>query len=131
MIRDAWELFAAQADADSLRAVEIVQQHPGKMWRLADGMLEPLLPQPAGETPWHSRQFQDLQTIYVQNGSLEIAWTRVVRETHTIAGERVVAFLTDGHQGFDINRPEDWREAEWLLASGDASLPDPTATAAR
>ena len=42
---------------------------------------------------------------YVQNASLEIAWCRVVTETGTIAGERVVPFFTEGIEGFD-QRPE-------------------------
>jgi CMP-N,N'-diacetyllegionaminic acid synthase len=126
-IRRAWSLFQS-GGVDSLRAVEVVRQHPGKMWRVEDGILSPLLPQPEGEVPWHSRQFQDLPEVYVQNGSLEIAWTSIVRDSGTIAGERILAFLTEGLEGFDINRPEDWREAEWLVAKGEAALENPTAT---
>ena len=34
-IRRAWERFIAVPDADSLRAVRPVREHPGKMWRIA------------------------------------------------------------------------------------------------
>ena len=54
----------------------------------------------------------------MQNASLEIAWTRVVLERRTIAGDVLVPFLTEGYEGFDINDPYDWMVAERLLADG-------------
>jgi N-acylneuraminate cytidylyltransferase len=64
-----------------------------------------------------------LPPVYVQNASLEIAWTRVVRDGQTIAGEVFVPFITEGHEGFDINDPYDWKVAELLLQDGAAALP--------
>ena len=61
--------------------------------------------------------------VYVQNASLEIAWTRVVLEGRTIAGEVLAPFLTEGYEGFDINDPADWMVAEQLLAAGAVRLP--------
>ena len=61
--------------------------------------------------------------MYVQNASLEIAWTRVVRERRTIAGDGLVPFVTEGYEGFDINDPYDWMVAERLLAEQRATLP--------
>ena len=59
----------------------------------------------------------------MQNASLEIAWTRVVRERRTIAGDVLVPFLTEGYEGFDINDAFDWIVAERLLAEGKVTLP--------
>ncbi len=60
----------------------------------------------------------------MQNSSLEIAWTRVVRGPRPeIAGERIAPFLTEGAEGFSIDYPEDLEQAEALLARGDAVLP--------
>jgi CMP-N,N'-diacetyllegionaminic acid synthase len=64
-----------------------------------------------------------LPPVYVQNASLEIAWTRVVFERRTIAGDVLVPFLTEGYEGFDINDPTDWMVAERLIADGLAELP--------
>jgi hypothetical protein len=61
--------------------------------------------------------------VYVQNASLEIAWTRVVFEQRTIAGDVLVPFLTEGDEGFDINDEHDWMIAERLVAEGRAVLP--------
>ena len=82
----------------------------------------PLLPFGPAEQPWHSTPYQALPLVYVQNASLEIAWTRVVLEKRTIAGEVIVPFITEGHEGFDINDPVDWLVAEQLLADGEATL---------
>jgi len=60
--------------------------------------------------------------VHVQNASLEMAWTRVVFERGTIAGDVLVPFLTEGYEGFDINDPLDWMVAERLLADGAVQL---------
>ena len=123
-IRRAWARFMAQDGVDSLRAVEKCAQHPGKMWVVRGDRMLPLLPSAAsaGATqPWHSTPYQALPPVYVQNASLEIAWTRVVFERRTIAGDVLVPFLTEGYEGFDINDPHDWMVAERLLADGDGA----------
>jgi N-acylneuraminate cytidylyltransferase len=122
-IRRAWSKFIGDSRADSLRAVERCRQHPGKMWVIRNGRMHPLLPIGPDTQPWHSSQYQSLPEVFVQNASLEIAWTRVVVEQRTIAGEVLMPFFTEGHEGFDINRPEDWHLAELALNSGLAVLP--------
>ena len=123
MIRRAFDGFTSQAGADSLRAVEKCTQHPGKMWVIRGDRLLPLLPFGPADQPWHSTPYQALPLVYVQNASLEIAWTRVVFERRTIAGDTIVPFVTEGHEGFDINDPSDWIVAERLIADGAAVLP--------
>ena len=122
-IRRAWARFTAQQGVDSLRAVEKCAQHPGKMWIVRGDRMFPLLPF-GGDQPWHSTPYQALPPVYVQNASLEIAWTRVVRERRTIAGDVLVPFLTEGYEGFDINDAYDWMVAERLIADGVVRLPD-------
>lgn len=112
--------------ADSLRAVEPCRQHPGKMWVLADAhRMEPLLPQPPGEQPWHSTPYQALPPVLVQNAALEVAWVRTVTELGTIAGEVVRPFVLTGYEGLDINDEADWWMLERLVAEGAAELPSP------
>jgi N-acylneuraminate cytidylyltransferase len=121
-IRRAWKHFHAQEGVDSLRAVEKCAQHPGKMWVVRGARMFPLLPF-GGAQPWHSTPYQALPPVYVQNASLEIAWSRVVFEDRSIAGDVMVPFMTDAHEGFDINDPRDWMIAERLIADGAAQLP--------
>jgi N-acylneuraminate cytidylyltransferase len=122
-IRRAWQQFLAQADVHSLRAIEKCAQHPGKMWVVRGERMSPLLPGSNGNQPWHSTPYQALPPVYVQNASLEIAWTKLVFEQHSIAGDVLVPFITEGYEGFDINDPNDWMIAERLIADGDAQLP--------
>lgn len=122
-IRRAWARFVAQEGADSLRAVEKCSQHPGKMWVVTGDRMSPLLPGTPAGSAWHSTPYQALPPVYVQNASLEIAWTRVVLEQRTIAGEVLVPFFTEGYEGFDINDEYDWMVAERLLQEGRAMLP--------
>ncbi len=130
VIRRAYERLVELGDAaDSIRAVEPARQHPGKMWTVAGDLIEPLLPQPEGETPLHSRQYQALPKVYAQNSSLELAWSRVLDDpVPTISGARVAPFFTAGAEGFSIDYPEDVELAERMLARGDARLPAVTLT---
>lgn len=123
-IRRAWREFLQEEGVDSLRAVEKCRQHPGKMWVVRGRRMMPLLPLSPAEQPWHSSQYQSLPEVYVQNASLEIAWTRVVFEGRTIAGTVIMPFFTQGYEGFDINEAKDWWYAEYLLARGEARLPE-------
>ena len=124
-IRRAWDRFDALGDSfDSIRAVEPVRQHPGKMWLVEGDTLRPAWQQGDGPVPFHSTQMAALPRVWVQNSSLEIARSRVLRgERPSIAGERIAAFFTEGHEGFSIDYPDDVRRAEELVASGEATLP--------
>jgi CMP-N,N'-diacetyllegionaminic acid synthase len=114
-IRRAWREFLAEEGVDSLRA--------GKMWVVRGKRMLPLLPLSPPEQPWHSSQYQSLPEVYVQNASLEIAWTRVVFEGRTIAGNVIMPFFTQGYEGFDVNQPVDWQLAEEWVKNGQATLP--------
>ena len=118
------EQLLATPEADSIRAVELVKQHPGKMWVLEGKTMRPLLDQSHLDSAWHAGQYQALPEIYVQNSALEIAWTRVVSQTATREGRVVAPFLTRGHEGFNIDDEEDWDRARRLLDGGEAALPE-------
>ncbi len=125
VIRRGLEQLLATPEADSIRAVELVKQHPGKMWVLAEDRrtMRPLLEQSHLDVAWHAGQYQALPPVYSQNSALEIAWSRVVDETDSREGRVVAPFLTRGLEGFNVDDEDDWRRAEELVASGAASLP--------
>ena len=122
-IQRAWQEFLAEPGVDSLRAVEKARQHPAKMWVVRRHRMMPLIPFGPAEQPWHSSQYPTLPEIYVQNASLEIAWSRVVYEGRTIAGEVLMPFLTRDDEGIDVNDKYDWMIAEQMVTSGEADLP--------
>lgn len=124
-IQRACRAFINDGAADSLRAVEKCSEHPAKMWRLKGNRMTPVMKNPdESATPWHSSPYQALPEIYVQNASLEIARVATPLSGRGIAGDQILPFITEGHEGFDINRPEDWVVAEYLLDSGQARLPE-------
>jgi len=126
VIRRGLEQLLATPEADSIRAVERVKQHPGKMWVVdeLDRLMRPLLDQSHLDVAWHAGQYQALPPIYVQNSALEIAWTRVVEATGTREGRMLAPFFTAGFEGLNIDDEDDFARAELLVADGRARLVD-------
>jgi CMP-N,N'-diacetyllegionaminic acid synthase len=125
VVRRGLEQLLATPEADSLRAVELVKQHPGKTWVLDESgrIMRPLLDQSHLDVTWHAGQYQALPPVYIQNSALEIAWTRAVDETGTREGRVVAPFFTQGYEGFNVDDEYDWERAERLVARGSATLP--------
>ena len=121
-IRRAWDQLHAVADADSIRAVRKVREHPGKMWRIEGDVMVPFMSQTPGEVPTHSRQTAALPEVYVQDSSLEIAWTRIAAQGE-IAGQTVVPFLTEGFEGLSIDYPDELEAARRLAETNPELLP--------
>jgi CMP-N,N'-diacetyllegionaminic acid synthase len=126
VLRRGLERLLNTPEADSIRAVELVKQHPGKMWLLDGRTMRPLLDQSHLDVAWHAGQYQALPPVYVQNSALEMAWTRVVSQTGTREGRVVVPYFTERYEGFNIDDEEDWEQARRLLDAGEAELPDVT-----
>lgn len=135
-IRRAYDQFR-RSEVHSLRAVQPVKEHPGKMWtwKGAGYPMVPVLeagwretpPQPT--VPMHSMPTQELPKVYVQNSSLEMAWSYVVNSFGTISGKKIAPFFTEGYEGFDINDEDDFAQAARLVAEGRVTLPQlPTRT---
>ena len=108
---------AAVWDRVAGASAEAAHRSPSALWPTTT------LPFGPAAQPWHSTPYQALPEVYVQNASLEIAWTRIIFEQRTIAGNVLVPFVTEGYEGFDINDPTDWMVAERLLADGVVTLP--------
>lgn len=122
MLKRAKNQFVSTKGIDSLRAVELCSQHPGKMWEIKGEVMEPLLNQSHLEIPWHSSQYHALPKVYIQNSSLEIAWTRVVND-NSLGGKVVAPFLTNEYEGFSLDYERDWDLAELIIKKGEAKLP--------
>lgn len=108
---DNWERV------DSVRCVSPVSQHPGKMWVLADDVINPLLPFSLNGTPWHSNQTKMLPKILVQNAMLEVIKISTILRSNTITGGVVLPLIRDGYETLDINEPIDLTFLEFLLQS--------------
>jgi CMP-N,N'-diacetyllegionaminic acid synthase len=124
-IRRAYDKFK-RSEVHSLRAVQPVKEHPGKMWWWDGGAgypIKPVLDHVDNGTPWHSMPTQSLPAVYVQNSSLEMAWSYVVNSFGTISGNKVAPFFTEGFEGFSIDYEDDFATAARLVAEGRVTLP--------
>jgi CMP-N,N'-diacetyllegionaminic acid synthase len=122
-IRRAYEEFSSRTDIDSIRAVELCSQHPGKMWRIKGDHLFPLLSVQPDGLDWFSSPTQSLPEVWVQNASLEIAFSRCVLESESISGSRIAPFKTVFPEGIDINSEFDFAKAKMVVDGGLFSLP--------
>lgn len=135
-IQRAFKQFC-RSEVHSIRAVQPVTEHPGKMW-MWPGVGYPMTPligeawpsvkghQPfrtAEDRPWHSLPTQTLPQVYVQNASLEMAWSYVIPSFGTISGTKIAPFFTEGYEGFDVNTEEDFERAAQLVAAGAVRFP--------
>ncbi len=123
-IRRAFEAFSSRTDIDSIRAVELCSQHPGKMWRIKGDQLIPVLTVQPDGLDWFSSPTQSLPEVWVQNASLEIAFSRCVLESESISGSRIAPFKTVFPEGIDINNEFDFSKAKMVIDDGLFSLPE-------
>ncbi len=107
----------------SLRAMQPVAQHPGKMWKIVGLNAYPLIMQPEGQ-PYHDSQYKSLPLVHVQNAAFEIASIGTPEIFGTISGDTVFPYEMEGLEGFDINTELDWEFGEWLVETGKVELPD-------
>ncbi|MBF0363046.1 MAG: acylneuraminate cytidylyltransferase family protein [Oligoflexia bacterium] len=118
MLERAYSLFCSSLSADSLRAIQKCSEHPYKMWIIeSEKCMKPLFQHNPNEqlTPFHSMPYQSLPPTYVQNASLEIAYTKTVFEKKSISGTEVIPFITEDYEGYDINTNDDWLYANYLV----------------
>jgi N-acylneuraminate cytidylyltransferase len=113
----AFNIFQEQSWADSLRAMEITNNHPGKMWRLGkNNQALPFLNQDSEIVPTHDRPTQSLEKLWIQNASLELIRFSALLKTTTISGKKILGFDMPSLQGFDINTQLDWDFLEYLIS---------------
>ena len=118
----AWREFQRIKKIDSLRAVEICSQHPGKMWTFSKKFIKPFLRKKINKQPFHNLQLKSLPKFYIQNASLEISKISVLDSNNTITGKKILPFFTKGYEGFDINEDYDFKYAEYLIKNKKTSL---------
>ena len=116
-ISKALKLLESNSWADSVRAMEITDKHPGKMWVLdEDKKAYPYLDQTGEVIPTHNKPTQSLQTLWVQNASLEIIKFKSLMSTKSISGNNVLGYEMPGLEGFDINTQKDFEFLEFLIS---------------
>jgi N-acylneuraminate cytidylyltransferase len=115
-------------NADSIRAVTKVREHPGKMWQFTkEGSSEmtPLLdPQIQNGVAWHARQYQDLPEVYLQTSSFEIIRTKSVQKFKTREGRKILGFPLSYPETLTIDYEDEFWKMEMLVKDKLIALPE-------
>ena len=121
-IKAAWKKYKTYKNCDSLRAVSLVKEHPGKMWKEKRNFIFPLIKKKISNQPTYNSQYKSLPTILVQNASLEISKTSVLDKYKTITGKKIIPYFNDKFESYDINYPLDLEFAEYLVRKKKVKL---------
>ncbi len=94
LIDQAIELILAHPEADALRSVCVPAHTPYKMWRIENGLLQPLLTIEGMPEPYCQPR-QRLPQIYWQNGYVDIIRPATILDQGLMAGRNILPFVTD------------------------------------
>lgn len=123
LVNSCIDLFL-QSNADSLRTISRVKEHPGKMWKIHNGgIITPYLNQTNKLSATHAMQYQSLPELYVQTSVFEIAKTSVISETNSREGNAVIGFVTEGIESHSIDSEADFEYLNYLVRVNPSYLP--------
>lgn len=105
-IDQAVRLLAEHPEADSVRSVSPPDKHPYRIFRIGpDGYLDPIMKH-EHPVPYLLRR-QDLPTMYYYNCVIDVTRPRTIFEKHSMTGDRMLPFIMDADESFDIDSPRD------------------------
>ena len=122
LILNAFESLKKNKKADSIRAVSLCKEHPGKMWSLNKKFMKPLLTNNK-KVEFHARQYQDLPKYYYQNSSLEFAKKHCVTKYQSKEGKNILPLITTDYEGLSIDTRLDVECLKILIDKKKVSLP--------
>lgn len=117
---------AQKSNADSIRAITKVRDHPGKVWKLESlesGRMSPLLNAPDGELAFHARQYQDLPDYFVQTSSFEFIKTSSVLVNQTREGVAIHGYIIEYPETITIDYADEFQMLSFLCETGKVQLP--------
>jgi N-acylneuraminate cytidylyltransferase len=88
------------------------------MWRIDEsGEMTPLLTVTDIPEPYNAPR-QKLPPTYWQTGHLDIIRPATLLEKHSMTGDVILSLVLDPVYTVDIDTPNDWNKAEWLIRHG-------------
>ena len=124
-VRRGLEQLLATPEADSLRAVELVKQHPGRCGcsRRTGGRCRRSSTSRTSKSPGTRGSTRRCPRSTRRTARSRSRGRASSSDTGTREGRVVAPFFTEGHEGFNVDDEEDWERAERLLESGAAQVP--------
>jgi CMP-N,N'-diacetyllegionaminic acid synthase len=114
-VQGAIELLVHER-ADSLFSAFRV---PGFVWRVSGGTPRPVNYDPAARP----RRQEMTEHVVIENGSIYVFKPAVLRESGSRLGGKVVAYLMDVLDSFEVDEPDDWGLVERLAGLGGLHAP--------
>jgi CMP-N,N'-diacetyllegionaminic acid synthase len=103
-------------NADSIRSVCRVSQHPLKMWKISDDKLEPFF---RYENLDFSEPFnmprQKLPFAYVQNGCIDVIRYNTIMKYGSMSGNSILPYIMNIEDAVNIDTELDWSNAAGLM----------------
>ncbi|MBI2024425.1 acylneuraminate cytidylyltransferase family protein [Candidatus Giovannonibacteria bacterium] len=106
---------AGKEKADSVRAVSKACKHPYKMWKMTDGMLNPLLENGTDYSDPHDAPRQGLPAVYQNNGSMNAFWPETILEKKSMTGKKILGYVMEDWESVNIDTEFDFILAEHLM----------------
>lgn len=112
------ELLDARTDADSVRSVSKVDQHPYRVFRIdaKAGLLDPIMKHEHPH-PYLLRR-QDLPPLYYYNCVIDVTRRATILNQQSMTGDRICPFVMDASDVFDIDTPRDLEFARFVMETG-------------
>ena len=114
VIDQAIQMFIDHPEADSLRSICWPLQSPYKMWRIKDGLLEPLVTVD-GVLESYNLARQSLPDVYRQSGYIDITRPRTILGMGMMNGKTILPFFVE-ELGVDLDYEEDLAKLEVFFA---------------
>jgi CMP-N,N'-diacetyllegionaminic acid synthase len=118
-IDEAVQLMLSRPEADSVRSVSKVEQHPYRVFKIGDdGFLDPLMkhehPQP------YLLRRQDLPPLYYYNCVIDVTRRSTVLDKKSMTGDRLLPYVMDSSEVLDIDTPRDLAFARFVMENAEA-----------
>jgi len=107
----AVQMVIEKQEATALRSVHEIPESPYKMFGIKDGLLEGLYPDdPRPE--YYNLPRQNFFPVYKPNGYVDIIKTKTIRESESLHGSKMIAFITPVSVEVDSQKEFDFLEYE-------------------
>ncbi|RJQ30453.1 acylneuraminate cytidylyltransferase family protein [Candidatus Parcubacteria bacterium] len=121
-IDSAVEVLREHPTAHSVRGVSLPLTSPYKMYRIKDDrFIEPLFIKEHPEA--HNMPRQELPIVYRGNGAIDVVRRDTIMGLNSMTGYNILPWIIDVDRCVDIDTPDDWDYAEWLVEIKGRKLP--------
>lgn len=120
LLDEAIDILFRHPEADSVRGVTPSGQNPFKMWRIENGVLQPLLKLDLTEP--YNRPRQSLPETFWQTGHVEVIRYETIVRKKSLTGDMILPCVVSPEYAIDLDNLYQWEFAEHVLANWNLEL---------